>query len=92
MRAEIAGLSADDLRVKLDDGRLRISGVRRVPERGAVETVHRMEIAFGAFEREIPIPIAFDRERVTAHLEDGFLVVRLPRRVPTRKRVEVETE
>jgi len=92
VRAEISGLRGEDLRVKLDGDRVRITGVRHLPVRTTIRTLHRMEIAFGPFERVIDIPIPFDRERVSAHLEDGFLEVRLPRRTPTRRVVEVETE
>jgi HSP20 family molecular chaperone IbpA len=51
-----------------------------------------MEIAFGRFERSLQIQVPFDRSGVSAHLEDGFLRVVLPKRTPTRVRVDVETE
>jgi len=51
-----------------------------------------MEIAFGPFEREVRISIAFDRDGVSAHLEDGFLSVTLPKPEPLRRQVTVETE
>ena len=92
VRAEISGLQAEDLRVKLDGDRLGISGTRRVPERRTLRASHRMEIAFGPFERYVRIPGAFERDRVTAHLEDGFLEVTLPKRVPLRRRIEVDSE
>jgi HSP20 family molecular chaperone IbpA len=37
----------------------------------------------------VQIAIPFDRERVQAHLEDGFLTVELPKREPARRRIEV---
>jgi HSP20 family molecular chaperone IbpA len=49
-----------------------------------------MEIASGPFERRVRIPIAFDRDRMSAHLADGFLTVTPPRRDPARRRVKVE--
>ena len=51
-----------------------------------------MEIAFGDFEREVRISVPFDRDRVSAHLEDGFLKVTLPKQLPIRRQVTVETE
>jgi HSP20 family protein len=88
---EIAGIRSDDLRVTVDGEVLRISGIRRVPERSDVKRLLQMEIAAGPFERRLRIPIAFDRERVSAHLADGFLTVTLPRRLPTRRHVKLET-
>jgi HSP20 family molecular chaperone IbpA len=56
-----------------------------------VQRLLQMEIAAGPFERRMRIPIAFDREKVSAHLADGFLTVTLPRRVPLRTKVKLET-
>jgi HSP20 family protein len=70
---------------------LHISGVRTVPKEPGVRRLHRMEIAFGPFERTVRVQVAFDRDRVSAHLEDGFLRVVLPKKPPTRRRVDVET-
>jgi HSP20 family molecular chaperone IbpA len=51
-----------------------------------------MEIATGPFERCLRVPVDVDRERVTAHLEDGLLTVTLGRRKPVRRSVPVERE
>jgi HSP20 family protein len=88
--AEIAGIRAEDLRVTVDGEVLRISGVRRVPERSDVKRLLQMEIAAGPFERRLRIAFPFDRENVSAHLSDGFLTVTLPRRSPQRRQVKLE--
>ena len=62
--AEIAGIRAEDLRVTVDGEELRISGVRRVPERSDVKRLLQMEIAAGPFERRMRIALPFDRENV----------------------------
>jgi HSP20 family protein len=88
VRAEIAGVASRSLRVAVDGQVLRISGVREAPEAGEVLRLHQVEIASGPFERRIPIPVGIDRDRVVAHLADGFLTVSLPKRRPRRVRVE----
>ncbi len=90
VRVELAGVRSDDLRVAVDGQELRISGVRRAPESSDVTRLHQMEIACGPFDRRVRIPVAFERERVSAHLSDGFLTVVLPKRVPVRRQVKVE--
>jgi len=92
VRAELPGVRGPDIRVSVDGEILRIGGVRRVPSDVAVRRLHQMEIAFGPFEREVRISIPFDRKQVSAHLEDGFLSVMLPKQAPVRRRVEVDTE
>ncbi len=90
VRLEMAGVRGENLRVNVDADVLRIRGVRKTPDASAVRRLHQMEIAFGPFETQVRLGIPFDREGVSAHLEDGLLEVRLPKRRPVR--VEVETE
>jgi HSP20 family protein len=91
VRAEIAGVRSRDLKVRVDGQVLRIGGVRPAPEGSEVKRLHQMEIATGAFERRVRIPIAFDRERVSAHVADGFLTVTLPKRNAGPRAVPVKT-
>ncbi len=90
VRVELAGVRGDDLRVSVDGETLRISGVRMASEPVKVQRLHQMEIAAGPFERRLRIPIAFQREVVTAQLADGFLTVTLPKRVPVERSIEIE--
>ncbi|MEE8476292.1 MAG: Hsp20/alpha crystallin family protein [Myxococcota bacterium] len=91
VRVEIAGVRSEDVRVSVDGPALRISGVRRAPDDEGVQRLHQMEIASGAFERRVRIPTAFDPNRVSARLADGFLLVTLMRRASGQRRVRVET-
>ena len=91
VRVEIAGIQSEDVRVNVDGQVLRLSGERRPPERSDVQRLHQMEITTGPFERRVRIPIPIDRDRVSAHLADGFLTVTLPRRPSPRREVKVES-
>ncbi len=90
VRVELCGVHSQDVKVTVDGELLRIQGSRRAPPAEDVARLHRMEIAFGRFERTIRIAIPFERERVNASLEDGFLTVTLPKREPVQRRIEVE--
>jgi len=91
VRAEIAGVRSQDLNVRVDGQILRIAGVRPAPDGSHVRRLHQMEIASGPFERRLRIPIPFDRDRVSAHIADGFLTVTLPKkRAAGPRRVTVE--
>ncbi len=92
VRIEIPGVRGEDLRVNVDGAFLRIGGVRKVPPHLEVQRLLQMEIAFGPFERDVRIGIPFDRERVSARLEDGFLSVTLPKVKPVRREVPVQSE
>jgi HSP20 family protein len=86
--AEFFGVRREDLRVSVEGEVLHIRGVRRPPESREVQHLHQMEIAFGPFERSVRIGIAFERDQVSANLEDGYLSVTLPKRLP--RSIEVE--
>ena len=90
VRVELAGVHGGDVRVTVDEDWLRIRGERRPPADSDVQRLHRMEIAFGPFERSIRLSIPFEREQVAAHLEEGFLVVVVPKRVPVKRRIDVQ--
>jgi len=90
VRVELGGVRSQDVKVTVDGDVLKIQGARRAPANDDVRRLHRMEIAFGRFERTIRIAIPFERERVNASLEDGFLTVTLPKREALRRRIEVE--
>jgi HSP20 family protein len=92
VRFEVAGVRGEDLRVNVEGTVLRLRGVRRTPASDAIDRLQQMEISFGPFEREIAIQAVFDAEAVRARLEDGFLEVRIPKRSPERRKLEVEPE
>ncbi len=92
VRVDLAGVRSSDLRVTVDGSMLRISGVRVSGDSSEMKRLHQMEIAAGPFERRVRVPVAFDRERVAAHLSDGFLTVSLSKRSPVRREVKVESE
>lgn len=92
VRLELAGVRGADLRVTVDGDVLRISGIRQAPKPADVTRLHQMEIATGPFDRRLRIPIPFDRETVSAHLADGFLTVKLPKRAPVQRDVTIERE
>ncbi len=85
-------MRSQDVRVRVDGDRVTIRGVRRSAESHSPLRVHRMEIAFGPFERTIRVEVPFDPDQVSAHLEDGFLVVALQKRDPHHRKIEVAGE
>ncbi len=90
VRIELAGVESGDLRVSVHGSEVRVSGVRATHEGAPVKRLHQMEIASGPFERRVQIPVSFDRDRVSAHLANGFLTVTLAKR--GRRSVPVERE
>ena len=86
VKCELAGVKADDLQVSLsaDDKTLTIAGIRREArdESDAPRLrCHQLEVYFGPFERDVPLPpqVRVDRENIAASYRDGFLTITLPK-------------
>jgi HSP20 family protein len=92
IRFEVAGVRGEDLRVNVEGSVLRLRGVRRTPPSGPIDQLQQMEISFGPFEREIAIQASFEPDAIRARLVDGFLEVRIPKRNPSKRKLEVESE
>jgi len=76
---EIAGMQAEDFSINLTNRHLVISGTRRRPVAGGT-AYHRVEIGFGEFRLDIPLPWTVKQDQVNAVYREGFLQIDLPRR------------
>jgi HSP20 family protein len=84
LRVELGGVTSADVRVTLDGEWLVIRGERRAAGAGDLRRLHQVEVPSGPFERRVRVTVPFEREQVSAGLEDGFLTVVLPKRHPQR--------
>lgn len=76
---DLAGVNAASIDIQVHRSTLLIRGVRRGPAIADRRNYHVMEISYGAFEREIPLPAKVDAGRARATYDEGFLEIRLPR-------------
>lgn len=82
VRVELAGAGAAGVQVRATEGELTVWGVRRPPAGLVPRQIDRMEIAFGPFERVIPLPERVIPESAQAQIADGLLEVVLPLAAP----------
>jgi HSP20 family molecular chaperone IbpA len=80
VKVELAGMEEEEIEVTLYEDALVISGERH-EDSGGRETLcyHEAQIRYGPFRVEAFIPVPINREAVTAHYENGFLRVELPK-------------
>lgn len=76
---ELAGVKRDEIEVIVDNNILTIRGYRKDSKQGIKRTYSQMEILWGSFQREIPLPANVNTNQVKAFYENGFLEVILPR-------------
>ncbi len=79
LRADLPGLSEEDVKIEVEDGVLTISGERRSEHESKSEGYVRVERAFGAFSRSLTLPKGVDPEAVEASFDKGVLEVRIPK-------------
>jgi HSP20 family protein len=79
LRADLPGLTKDDVAIEVKDGVLTVSGERKAEHEDKSEGFYRVERAFGRFSRSLTIPEGVDAESITADFSDGVLEVRIPK-------------
>lgn len=95
VRADVPGLSRDDLSVELGDDALTIRGERKYDHEEEREGVFRSERAYGSFCRVIPLPEGAVAESAKANFKDGVLEVVVqapPQEVRRGRRIEIGQE
>jgi HSP20 family protein len=79
LRADLPGLSEDDVKIEFEDGTLTVSGERKSEHESKTQGYIRVERAFGAFSRSLTLPQGVDPEAVTARFDRGVLEVSIPK-------------
>ena len=86
--AELPGLTREQIRIEVQDGRLTLQGRRdaRVP----CEQYHQVERGHGEFSRTFALPPTVQVEGIAADLREGVLTITIPK-VPEQgpRRVDV---
>jgi HSP20 family protein len=78
LEAELPGMSMDDLELLVMGSELTINGQRKI-DQPADASWHRRERSHGSFSRTLTLPWEIEAEKVEAHLQDGVLMVKLPK-------------
>jgi len=85
IKAELAGIKRDDIKVELSGNTLTLKGEKRGEEKVEGKDYYRVEQTFGSFCRTLELPEGVNLEKVKASYKDGLLEIRIPRDAETRK-------
>jgi HSP20 family protein len=78
VRAELPGLSSNELDIQATANSVLISGERKIPAEKEAR-YHRREREAGRFSRVVSLPHEINPDRVEAGLVNGILTVKLPK-------------
>jgi len=86
LRAEVAGLAAGDIDLRVENSTLTLRGERKLEREDKRDNYSRVERSYGTFARTFSLPGTVDAERVKADTKNGVLTVFLPRREEAKPR------
>ena len=78
VRADLPGLTKDDVNIEVDDDVLIVSGERSDETRDERDDFYRTERTYGRFFRAIQLPDGVEAEKIDATFKDGVLEVIIP--------------
>ena len=81
---ELPGMERDDLKITVEDGALVLRGEKKQDVHSEEDGCYRLERAYGAFTRTIPMPEYADAERALAKFDKGVLTLSVPKQEPPR--------
>ena len=90
IKIELAGMIKDDISVTVEKNILSIQGQRKDSVETEKKDFHLMEIHYGMFERRFRLPPGLQRDQVKANYENGFLIIRIPKRFHKPKEIKIE--
>ena len=79
LRADLPGMSEEDIQIELEDGTLTVSGERKAEHEQREKGWYRIERSFGRFNRSLSLPDGVDPDRIQASFSHGVLEVRIPK-------------
>jgi len=79
LKAELPGLSKEDVKVSVENGVLSITGERQAEKETKDKKYHRIERSYGSFIRSFTVPEGALADKISAEFKDGILKLHLPK-------------
>ena len=84
VKAQVPGVSKEQIQVTVSEGTLTIKGETKAEEKQEEKNYLRRDFHYGAFSRTVPLPVGVQGEKATAQLTDGILEIRIPKSAEAR--------
>ena len=93
--AELPGLDASNIDVKVANGVLTIKGEKKEEKEEKKADYYLSERRFGSFQRSFQLPDGVDEEKIQANFDKGVLTIILPKGAEAQKpekKISIETK
>lgn len=93
LKAELPGMTKDDIEVNVTDHQLTLKGEKKKKEEIKEDDYYSCERSFGSFTRILDLPADVQTDKAKASFKDGVLEIRVPKSEEAkRKRITVKVE
>lgn len=92
---DMPGVKEENVDVSLDNGVLKITGIKDKEKETKDAKIHRIERDYGTFKKVIQLPDNILKDRVEAHFKNGVLKVIIPKTEESKqevKKIKVNTD
>ncbi len=79
VRAELPGVTSEELEITATGSKLTISGERKISTKNPNAKYHRKEREAGKFSRILNLPEHINAKKIDAKIKDGILRIALPK-------------
>jgi len=79
IKADLPGISKEDVKVSVENGVLTIAGERKTETEQKDTQVHRVERSYGRFLRSLNVGANVDVNKIQASYKDGVLQLTVPK-------------
>ena len=79
IRAELPGVSENDVNISVTDNRLTVKGEKRQEAETEGKNYHRVERRYGNFQRSFTLPRNIETSDIKARYTDGVLTLTIPK-------------
>jgi HSP20 family protein len=93
IKADLAGVKKEDVKVDVQNGVLTLSGERKFEKEEKDKKHHRVERAYGSFTRSFSLPENVAEDKITAECKDGVVNICLPKadiKAPKTSQIKVQ--
>jgi len=86
VKADLPGMTKDDIEVNLTDDTITLSGERKKEEKVEKKGFFRLERTYGSFSRSFALPTEVQADKVKAVFKNGVLEVTIPKTEAAKKK------
>ena len=91
LKADLPGITKEDIKVSVENGILTIEGERKSEAEQKDKQYHRVERSYGRFVRSLNVGTHVDTSKIKANYKDGVLELIVPKAEETKpKTVDIQ--